>query len=113
MRTDTSHQPTNRAASNPANDPGERPRRRAPAATGWVLAVTVYAWLAATSLIAASLTRVRGRLKGQPQDEGSVLADAAMVVGLVLIAGLVLLALRGKATTITNNICTNADPSTC
>jgi hypothetical protein len=35
-----------------------------------------------------------------------------MRIGLI-IAGLVLAVLKNKASDVTNNICTNADPTTC
>jgi hypothetical protein len=46
-------------------------------------------------------------------DRGEALAWAAVTVGAVLIAGAVLLILKGKGSAIANNVCTNADPTTC
>ncbi len=43
----------------------------------------------------------------------SPVSTAVIVVGLVLIAGVVLIIIRQKATATANNICTNADPTTC
>jgi nitrate reductase gamma subunit len=47
------------------------------------------------------------------RDRGDVLANAAVTVGLVIIAGIVILIIRRKAMETANNICTAADPTTC
>jgi len=46
-------------------------------------------------------------------ERGEALSTAAITVGLVIIAGAILLALKAKSTTIVSNVCTNADPSSC
>ncbi|WP_239309765.1 hypothetical protein [Frankia sp. Cj3] len=46
-------------------------------------------------------------------DRGDVLPTAAIAVGLLLIAAVVLVILRNKAVDIANNICTAPDPATC
>lgn len=58
---------------------------------------------------------VGGRLREAraSRDRGDALAWAALAVGGVLLAAFVLAGVRNKSETIVNNICTNADPTTC
>jgi len=46
-------------------------------------------------------------------DRGNALVTATITVGLLLIAAVVLTVLRNKGEQIAENVCTNADPSTC
>jgi len=46
-------------------------------------------------------------------ERGEALAYAAITVGGVIIAGIILAAVKAKGQSITTNICTNADPATC
>ncbi|WP_131770940.1 hypothetical protein [Candidatus Protofrankia californiensis] len=60
------------------------------------------------------LTLQARRIRSQPRDDrGDALSTAVIAVGLVALAALVILILRQKAQTIANNVCTNADPTTC
>lgn len=56
------------------------------------------------------IATVRRRMN---DDRGDALSTAAIAVGLVLLAGIVIVILTNKGKTIANNVCTNADPSTC
>ncbi len=71
--------------------------------------------LALAHLWAATLAQhLAARRDDRRDDRGDgALSTAAIAVGLVLIAGIVLLILREKATETANNICTAADPTTC
>jgi hypothetical protein len=75
-----------------------------------VLASVVFIWL---SLARAAERTSRHPARREGRDRGDVLASTALTVGLVLLAGAVLFALRNKADSIVDNVCTNADPSTC
>jgi len=60
------------------------------------------------------LADIPGRLwRTRHNDSGEGLPYAVIVVGAVAIAGAILYVVRQKAQTVTNNICTNADPTTC
>jgi hypothetical protein len=50
--------------------------------------------------------------RGGDRGDGA-LSTAVIAVGLVLIAGVVLLILREKATETADNVCTAVDPTTC
>jgi hypothetical protein len=66
-----------------------------------------------TWLLASSWLTQRVRMARESGDRGEVLAWVALAVGGVVLAGFVLAAVRDKSETIVNNICTNADPTTC
>lgn len=96
-----------------AGEAQAQPSRGRQSTVSWTLALAVYTWLAMTELMNAGLHRVRVRAGEEDPEEGSILSEVAWIVGILMIAGVVILAVRGKATTLTNNICTNADPTTC
>jgi hypothetical protein len=100
-----------RPASMPARAGRLRLAGRRPAARtlGLPTHLALLCWLTLTWAIGA----VQRRMPARSDDRGEALAWAAITVGAVLIAGAVLLVIRGKAQTIANNVCTNADPSTC
>jgi hypothetical protein len=62
-------------------------------------------------LSVAALTQKLAAIKRD--DRGNALVTATITVGLLLIAAIVLSVLRDKGVEIANNVCTNADPSTC
>ena len=70
--------------------------------------IAVHLWL--TGWVAG---RLRHLSAARRADRGEALATAAIAVGLVIIAGIVIAVLKGKGQDIANNVCTNADPSTC
>ncbi|MCK9895036.1 hypothetical protein MXD60_10565 [Frankia sp. AgB32] len=53
----------------------------------------------------------RGAERGD--DRGDALSTAVIAVGLVLVAGIVIMIIRAKATEVANEVCTSADPTTC
>ncbi|MCM3920275.1 hypothetical protein ND748_01045 [Frankia sp. AiPs1] len=56
----------------------------------------------------------RSRNRADARDHGDAgLSTAVIAVGLVLIAGVVILYLRQKATQIASNVCTSTDPTQC
>jgi hypothetical protein len=66
-----------------------------------------------TAALLRRLAGLAGR-DGRRDDRGEgPLTTAVMAVGLVLIAGVILLILRAKAIEAVNRICTAADPTTC
>jgi hypothetical protein len=67
-----------------------------------------YAWLAGQ--IRAQAQRIGPRLR---DDRGDALGWAALALGGVVLAIVVIIVARQKATTIVSNICTNPDPTTC
>ena len=68
-------------------------------------------WVSAQTLTGLVLARVK---KGTESGErGEVLVWVVLAVGGAAIAYLVLAQFRDKTETIVNNICTNADPTTC
>jgi hypothetical protein len=78
--------------------------------TAWVAlhAIAAHVWL--TTQIGA---RARHLCATRRDDRGNAVVTAVLTVGLVLIAAVVLAVLRDKGEQIANNVCTNADPSTC
>jgi hypothetical protein len=69
-----------------------------------IQAVAVQVWIAG---------RLRCLASARRDDGGDPLTSAVITVGFVLIAAAILLLLKGKAEDIAENVCTNADPSTC
>ena len=70
--------------------------------------VPLLAWLLTQSWAAERLQDVR-----RTGDRGDALVWVALSLAGIALVGLVLVGLRDKGTTLVNNICTNADPTTC
>ena len=90
-----------------------RPRRTTgPDTPGSALAtlgrVCLMCWLLTQAWVAGRVQEAR-----TSPDRGAALVWAALAVGGLMLVGLVLAGLRDKSETIVNNICTNADPTTC
>jgi hypothetical protein len=76
--------------------------------------LTIVWWLMlvrAAGTTASRLDRARGDTASR--DRGDVVSTTALAVGMVLVAGFVVFAMRDKAETIVGNVCTNTDPGTC
>ncbi|EYT91127.1 hypothetical protein ThrDRAFT_03229 [Frankia casuarinae] len=58
-------------------------------------------------------TNLHQRAAEDGRDRGDALPTAVIAVGLVLIAALVIVILRAKATEVAEHVCTSADPTTC
>jgi len=92
-------------------------RRSPPHARTWARTLTglgahaaILCWLTITGCICVASRRARAVRSG---DRGEALAAAAIAVGMVIIAGIVIAVLKTKSQDIAQNVCTNADPSTC
>jgi threonine/homoserine/homoserine lactone efflux protein len=70
----------------------------------------ILCWLSITGWIGSASHRARA---ARSDDRGEALAAAAIAVGMVIIAGIVIAVLKTKSQDIAQNVCTNADPSTC
>ena len=71
--------------------------------------IVVQSW--SDTAIRAAMTRTTGTQ--EERERGEALSTVAIAVGMVIIAGLILTALKVKSQTIVSNVCTNADPSSC
>ncbi|WP_131788019.1 hypothetical protein [Protofrankia symbiont of Coriaria ruscifolia] len=69
-------------------------------------------WLALTRLWLSTFLHQLATTRRDDRGDSPV-STAVIVVGLVLIAGIVVAIIREKAIDTANNICTNADPTTC
>ena len=68
-------------------------------------------WISAHLVVGLVITRVKKGMESE--DRGEVLGWVVLAVGAAAIAAFILTQVRGKAEIISNNICTNADPTTC
>jgi len=90
------------------------PRRPCSALSHDLSARATLQLIAAHVWLAAWITgQLRHLYVARREDRGEALATAAIAVGLVIIAGIVIAVLKAKGQDIANNVCTNADPSTC
>jgi len=85
-------------------------RTRATKLTGLGAHAAIVCWLFITAWIGVASHRARAV---RSDDRGEALAAAAIAVGMVIIAGIVIAVLKTKSQDIAQNVCTNADPSTC
>jgi hypothetical protein len=83
---------------------------RRPALVAPVIGLPLLCWALAQTWSKLAADRTRTSARG---DRGDALTYVVLAVGGAAIAAAVLLILKTKSQTIVNQICTNADPTTC
>jgi hypothetical protein len=100
------------SATHPGDTPtsaGRRAGRTLSAHTLLWYWIALHSW--SQNAVRAALERAT--VPAHERERGEALSSAAIAVGMVIIAGIIVAALKTKSQTIVSNVCTNADPSSC